>query len=152
PPGYLENAEMIKRGLRELGFTLMVQMCPQGSSNIRWSGDDSICEPRPINPHPDEKDYRYVCLADPRVFKIWGEQLVRAEEIYHPMGWLLQYDEIRVANTDARCKATRKTPGQLLGEHASKALATVRRVTPGRTIAMWTDMFDPHFNSNTNFQ
>jgi hypothetical protein len=149
PAAYMENARVLKAGLRELGFTLVVQMCPRGQSVARWSGDWSMVEPRPIDPHPEEKDYRYLCLAHPGVIPVWEEQIRRAEEIYHPMGWLLQYDEIRVAGTDARCRATGRTPGSLLRDHVQRAVAMVRRVTPGRLVAVWSDMFDPYFNATT---
>jgi hypothetical protein len=152
PEGYLENAERLKAGLHQLGFTLMVQMCPRGLANARWSGDPTMVEPRPARPHPDEKDYRYLCLAHPGIHQVWEEQIVRAEEIYHPIGWLLNYDEIRVAGTDERCRQSGKTPGQLLGEHARKAIAMCRRVTPGRVVALWSDMFDPNFNANSNYE
>ncbi len=147
PPGYMENARTLIAGLRELGFTLMVKMAPRGYANVRWSKDETMCEPRPANPHPEEKDYRYLCLAHPGILQVWEEQLRRAEEIYHPAGWLLQYDEIRVAGTDARCRASGKSPGQLLRENAQKAVTMFRRVTPGRTVAVWSDMFDPYFNA-----
>jgi hypothetical protein len=147
PASYMESARRLKAGLKDLGFTLMVQMCPYGHYNAQWSGDESMVEPRPLDPHPAERHYRYLCLAHPGIHQVWEEQIRRAEEIYHPMGWLMGYDELRVLATDARCKATRKTPGQLLREHVQKATAMIRRVTPGRTIAAWSDMFDPYFNA-----
>ena len=99
------------------------------------------------NPHSLERDYRYLCLAHPGILPIWEVQLKRAEEIYHPLGWLLQYDEIRVAGLDARCKASGKTSGELLAEHARAAVAMCRRVSPGSVVAVWNDMFDPHHNA-----
>src|SRR5205823_13068357 len=99
----------------------------------------------PAEPHPREHEYRYACLAHPGVFQVWEEQMRRAEAIYHPMWWLLQcYDEIRVAHTDQRCADSDLSPGELLREHVRKALAMCRRVTPGRVIAVWNDMFDPY--------
>jgi len=149
PPGYLENAETLKAGLHDLGFTLMIEMCPRGIHVAQWSGDETMCEPRPANPHPEEKDYRYFCMAHPGVIGVWEEQIKRAEQIYHPLGWLLQYDEIRVAGIDERCRASGKSPGQLLRENVQKTVAMVRRTTPGRVIAVWSDMFDPYFNATS---
>ncbi len=148
PPGYQENASALKTGLQELGFTLMLQMCPRGAHVARWSGDDSMLEPRPIDPDPGEKHYRYLCLAHPGIHHVWEAQLLRADQIYRPVGWLLQaYNEIRVAGSDERCRATGKNPGQLLREHLQQTLAMIRRVTPGREIALWGDMIDPYHNA-----
>lgn len=149
PAAYMENARALKEGLHRLGFTLMVEMCPRGYCVAQWSGDESMVEPRPIDPHPEEKNYRYICLAHPGVFDVWEAQLRRADEIYHPVGWLLQYDEIRVAGLDRRCRQSGRSPGELLRDHVQKAVAMVRRVTPGRTIAVWSDMFDPNFNATS---
>lgn len=145
PPGYLENAKALKRGLRELGFTLVVQVCPRGYVNVRWSRDETMCEPRPDDPHPREKDYRYLCLAHPGVHAVWEAQLRRAEEIYRPMGWHLQgYNEIRVAGTDELCERSGRNPGQLLRDHVRRTLEMVREVTPDRVVSVWNDMFDPN--------
>jgi len=149
PTAYHDNAQTLKTGLHELGFTLTIEMAPRGIHVAQWSGDPTMCEPRPANPDPQEKDYRYFCPAHPGVIHVWQEMLERAEQIYHPMGWLLQYDELRVAGTDARCRASGKTPGQLLRENVQQALAMFRRVTPGRTVAVWSDMFDPYFNATS---
>src|SRR5262249_8547022 len=131
----------------ELNFTLMIEMCPRGAQLIGWCGDESICEPKPANRTPEERDYRYLCLSHPGVLPIWEEQLKRAEEIYHPAGWLLMYDEIRVAGSCDRCKRTGKTAAQLLTEHTRRAIEMVRRVTPDRVIAVWNDMYDPYHNA-----
>lgn len=147
PAPYLKNAAVLKSALTRLGFTLVVEICPQNSSLFRWSGDPTILEPRPPDPRPDERDYRYLCLSHPGVLPIWEEQLRRARQIYHPNGWLFQYDELRVAASDARCRATGKSPGQLLAEHTRAAVGMCRRVDPGSVVAVWGDMFDPYHNA-----
>jgi len=103
----------------------------------------------PSDPHPDERDYRYLCLAHPGLLPIWESQVKRAEEIYHPIAWLLQYDELRVAGTDQRCRASGKTPGQLLRDHAKASIAMCRRVSPNAVVSVWNDMFDPHHNATS---
>lgn len=147
PSSYPETAEIIKKGLADLHFSLMLEMCPRGISLVRWSGDDSICEPRPSHPHPLTRNYRYLCLSHPGVIPIWEEQIKRAEEIYHPLGYLLQYDELRVCGDDQRCRESGKTPGKLLAEHAKQTIAMCRRVAPHTVIAVWNDMFDPCHNA-----
>jgi len=148
PRDYMQNARTLRRTLDRLHFTLMIEMCPRGVQMLTWSGDPSIVEPRAANPTPEERNYRYICLAHPDVIPIWEEQIRRAEEIYHPDGWLLGgYDEIRVACADERCRRSGKTPAELLAEHVRAALAMVRRTTPGRVVAVWNDMFDPYHNA-----
>lgn len=146
PPAYEANAAALKAGLRQLDFALVIEMCPQGIALARWTGNDSLLEPRPPHPHPDEKNYRYLCLSHPGVLPIWEEQVRRAEGLYQPTGWLLQYDEIRVAALDERCRASGKSPGQLLADHARAAVAMCRRVSPGAVVGVWNDMFDPYHN------
>jgi hypothetical protein len=147
PPAYAANARALKAGLERLRFALLVAMAPQGSSLRRWSGDETILEPAPRDPHPEAKPYRYLCLSHPHVLPIWEAQVRRAEGFYHPTGWLLQYDELRVAAADARCRATGKSPGQLLAAHARAAIAMCRRVSAGAVVAVWDDMFDPYHNA-----
>jgi hypothetical protein len=147
PDGYLDTAAALMAGLAALRFTLVIEMCPRGVTLQRWSGDPTIVEPRPHDPHPLERDYRYLCLSHPGVLPIWEAQVKRAEEIYHPLGWLLQYDELRVACCDERCRASGKSPGQLLAEHGRAAIEMCRRVSPGSVVAVWNDMFDPHHNA-----
>jgi hypothetical protein len=143
----MENARVLQRGLADLDFALVLKMGPRGATLIEWSGDPTICEPRPANPTPEERNYRYLCLAHPAVIPIWEEQIQRAERIYQPDGYLLMYDEIRVSGDDARCRASGKTPAQLLAEHARNSIAMVRRVHPGAIVAVWNDMFDPYHNA-----
>jgi hypothetical protein len=147
PPAYVENARSLKAALEKLNFTLMIEMCPRGIHLLNWSGDPSILEPKPASRTPEEREYRYFCLSHPGVIPIWEEQIRRAEQIYHPQGWLLMYDEIRVACADERCRKSGKTPAELLAEHARETIAMVRRATPGRVVAIWNDMFDPYHNA-----
>ena len=148
PGGYRDNARALRRTLDRLHFTLMIEMCPRGAQLVQYSGDSSMVEPRASNPTSEERDYRYLCLSHPGVIPLWEEQIRRAEELYHPDGWLIgAYDEIRVACADERCRRSGKTPAQLLAEHAQATIAMVRRVTPGRVVAIWNDMFDPYANA-----
>ncbi len=147
PDGYMQNARTVIAGLKELNFTLVLEMCPRGQGLAEWAGDPTVVEPRSAKPTPEERNYRYLCLAHPGVMMIWDAQLKRAKEIYDPDGWMLQYDELRVSGDDARCKASGKKPGQLLAEHAEEAIAMCRRYTPGGIVAIWNDMFDPHHNA-----
>src|SRR5207253_8185077 len=48
---------------------------------------------------------------------------------------------------DERCRASGKTPAELLAEHARRTIAMCRRVTPGAIVAVWNDMFDPYHNA-----
>lgn len=151
PEPYMANAQTLKAGLKDLDFTLFMVMCPQGAALIRWTGDDSICEPRPEHPARQEKNYRYMCLSHPGIHRVWEEQLRRAEGIYHPTGWQLQYNELMVAGTDERCRATGKTPGELLADHARKTLEICRRVSPGCVVSVWNDIFDPNHNARDHY-
>jgi len=142
PDDYQQTTTELQEGLGRLNWTLHVEMCGNhGSSLVSYTGDPTIVEPH------QWQQYHYTCLSHPRVHEIWEEQLVRAKRLYAPIGWHLWYDEIRVAGVCDRCRASGKTTGQLLTEHARKTIAMFRRVSPGTLLSVWNDMFDPYINA-----
>jgi hypothetical protein len=151
PAAYMANAELLKKGLRELDLTLIIKMCPHSAGIARWSGDETMLEPRPERPAREERNYRFMCLSHPGIIPLWEEQLRRAESIYQPTGWHLQYNELMVAGQCDHCRATGKTPGQLLASHMRRTTAMCRRVSPGCAIAVWDDMFDPFHNARDRY-
>lgn len=151
PWSYSANARALQESVDRLHFAFFVEMAPCRDALGEWAAADSVLEPRPPDPHPDEKNRRWLCLSTPVVFDIWEKQLRRAAELYHPTGWLLGYDELMVAARDERCRATGKSAGQLLAEHARRATALVRKLTPGAVAAVWNDMFDPNANARERY-
>ena len=64
---------------------------------------------------------------------------------------MLGIDELRTGGSCAACKATGKTPGQLLAQHMRRYAAVVRRVQPEAELIVWSDMFDPNHNAREDY-
>ncbi len=91
------------------------------------------------------------CLAHPKVFEIFEQQVRKVEELFHPQTYFLSHDEIRVANWCGSCRQEGRTAGQLLAENVRQCVAIVRRINPEADLGIWSDMFDPHHNARDDF-
>jgi len=87
------------------------------------------------------------CLSEPKVFADWAEEVKRADELFHPAGFLMSQDELRVMNQCALCRGKGMTPGQLLAWNVRQAAGIIRKIRPGAEIWVWSDMFDPMHNA-----
>ncbi|HEY3266944.1 MAG TPA: hypothetical protein VGM37_08465 [Armatimonadota bacterium] len=91
------------------------------------------------------------CLTEPQVYTLLEEQVRRVNELYHPKGFFMSHDEIRVANWCQSCQATGLTPGRLLANCFARCAAMVRKVSPKATVYVWSDMFDPSHNARDSY-
>lgn len=87
------------------------------------------------------------CLSEPKIFTDWGEDVKRADELFHPAAFLMSHDELRVMNWCAACQAKHMTPGELLAWNVHQAAGIIRRLRPDAEIWVWNDMFDPMHNA-----
>jgi hypothetical protein len=87
------------------------------------------------------------CLADPEVFQVLEKQVRRVDTLFSPKTFFLSHDEIRLANWCDACRRDGQTAGQLLAENMRRCVATIRKVSPGAKLCVWSDMFDPHHNA-----
>jgi len=70
------------------------------------------------------------------------------QNLWHPEGFMLNYDEIRVAMWEPPDPGDEKlTPGQFLARHFKRAYDLTRRIAPQAKIYTWSDMFTPHHNA-----
>jgi len=87
------------------------------------------------------------CLSEPKIFETWRQEVKRADELFHPSGFLMSHDELRVMNQCASCQNKKMTPGELLAWNVRQAAQIIRDVRPDAEIWVWSDMFDPMHNA-----
>ncbi len=88
------------------------------------------------------------CMVEPGADAAF-ERIVRGVDglLGGPRRWLLNYDELRTGGSCAACRATGRTPGQLLADNFRRFAAIVRKARPGAELLVWHDMFDPNANA-----
>jgi len=91
------------------------------------------------------------CLSEPKVYALLQAQVRRAYALFHPAGFFLSHDEIRVANWCETCRKRNLTPGQILADNVQRCVAMVRAVEPQARILIWSDMFDPYHNARDDY-
>jgi hypothetical protein len=91
------------------------------------------------------------CLAEPKIFADWREEVIQANELLHPTAFFMSHDELRVMNQCALCQSMNMTPGELLAWNVRKAAQIIRDIRPDAEIWVWSDMFDPQHNAVDHF-
>ena len=93
-------------------------------------------------------DQDNLSLQEERVWPILEKEIREMQNLWHPEGFMLNYDEIRVAMWEPPEPGEEKfTPGQKLAKHFKRAYNLVRTYTPTAKIYTWSDMFTPHHNA-----
>lgn len=88
------------------------------------------------------------CMTEPKSDAIFERQVSLVNHLFgSPQRYMLGYNEIRAAGSCAACKATGKTPGQILADHVRRTVAIMERIRPGVELTTWQDMFDPSANA-----
>lgn len=91
------------------------------------------------------------CLTAPKVYALLRHQLELVQRCFHPGGFFFAHDEMRVANWCRLCRATHKTPGQLLADNIQRCAEMARAVNPQAEQFVWSDMFDPYHNAVADY-
>lgn len=92
-----------------------------------------------------------ICPSEPKSMEIVGEQMKRVAELWNAKNLFLAHDEIRVANQCPLCTSRGLTPGQIYAENIRQCLALSKKIVPGGTTYLWSDMFDPAHNATDNY-
>jgi hypothetical protein len=87
------------------------------------------------------------CLSEPKIYEEWREGVTVLRDLLHPLGYFMDYDEVRVANWCEACRSRGMTPGELLADHLRRSAEVIREVQPGAEMWMWGDMVDPLANA-----
>jgi len=87
------------------------------------------------------------CLGEPKLMEIVRWQIGKVKENLAPDGYMLSHDEIRVGGWDPGCSQDGLTPGALLARNVKECTEAVRKADPGKTVYVWSDMFDPFHNA-----
>jgi hypothetical protein len=94
--------------------------------------------------HEDRVNF---CLSEPKVFADWEADVKQASDLFHPAGFFMSHDEIRVMNQCALCRSKGMTAGELLAWNVHEAAGMIRKIRPDAEIWVWSDMFDPLHNA-----
>jgi hypothetical protein len=87
------------------------------------------------------------CLTEPRLYEVLRDQVRRVQELFQPKTFFMAHDEIRVADWCGCCRASGKTPGELLADNVQHCREIIREVNPQAQVVVWSDMFDPFHNA-----
>lgn len=87
------------------------------------------------------------CMSEPKVYDIIRWQVEQVQKHVQPDGFFMSHDEIRLQGWDESCSRRKLTPGQILADNVKKCTDIIRQEAPGKTIYVWSDMFDPHHNA-----
>ncbi|HZV33056.1 MAG TPA: hypothetical protein VFB72_00655 [Verrucomicrobiae bacterium] len=90
-----------------------------------------------------------VCMAEPEVYEIMGQEMKVVADRLHPKKFLLGMDEVRMGGTCRACAG--RNMGELLGECVTKQMQIIRKYLPDEKIYVWSDMFDPNHNAHGNY-
>ena len=93
-----------------------------------------------------------MCLTEPGVYQ-WIAKNVKAIKKVLPQTSevLLDYDEIRQANSCLRCRAKNMTAGELVAWSLDQTIDIYHNSMPNAPLWVWNDMFDPTQNARDNF-
>ncbi|HUU42988.1 MAG TPA: hypothetical protein VMX57_04370, partial [Planctomycetota bacterium] len=87
-------------------------------------------------------------LQEERTWEIIEKEIREMQDLWHPEGFMLNYDEIRVAMWEPPNPGEENmTPGQFLAKHFKRAYDLTRKIAPGTKIYTWSDMFTPLHNA-----
>lgn len=90
-----------------------------------------------------------ICMAEPKVYEIWRDQVRRMHAAVAPPRYVLSMDEIREGGTCEACRG--RNMGELLGECLTKQFRMLREVNPKVDVWVWSDMLDPNHNARGNY-
>jgi hypothetical protein len=88
-----------------------------------------------------------ICMSEPKTVALMQREVNKVQDLFHPKGFFLAHDEIRVMNWCDACQKRGLTPGQILAENVRQASKFVQAASSGANTFFWSDMFDPFHNS-----
>ena len=87
------------------------------------------------------------CLTHPRVYELMREEVAGVKRLFAPKRYMMQHDELRLANQCDLCRSRGLSPGALLADNVKRCAAILREADPAAGVLVWSDMFDPHHNA-----
>ena len=92
-----------------------------------------------------------VCVSDEKLYDILDDQIMLVDSLYHPDGFMLGHDEIRVMNRDSACLARGIGPAALLADNVKRTVDIVDARSAEARIFIWSDMFDSLHNAVNDY-
>lgn len=88
-----------------------------------------------------------LCPSEKATGRLLDEEAQRVEELFHPQGFFMGHDEIRIYNW---CEAYQKrglTPAKILQANVQACVQSLKTASSKATCYVWSDMFDPFHNA-----
>jgi hypothetical protein len=85
-----------------------------------------------------------VCMSCEKVYDDIRHAITFTRDHLHPDVYFLAHDEIRQCGYDDDCAKRNLTPGQILADNIKRCVKMVEEIDPGKSVVVWSDMFDPH--------
>ncbi|MDX1952862.1 MAG: hypothetical protein SFY81_11830 [Verrucomicrobiota bacterium] len=92
-------------------------------------------------------DQAAICPSEPKTLALLKDQAERMHKAWGAKGYMMSHDEIRVWNWCHACQSRNMTAGELLADNVRSCVNLLKKINPGGTIYVWSDMFDPHHNA-----
>jgi hypothetical protein len=87
------------------------------------------------------------CLTHPRVYELMRDEVAGVKRLLAPKRYMMQHDELRLANQCDLCQSRGLSAGALLADNVKRCAAIIREADPAAGVLVWSDMFDPHHNA-----
>jgi hypothetical protein len=97
------------------------------------------------------RDQDIISMQDPRTMEIMEKDIKNVAETWQPDGYMMNYDEIRVAMWEPQPKGENLTPGQMLARHVKAGYDLIRKYAPKAKVYTWSDMFTPYHNARKGY-
>ena len=92
-----------------------------------------------------------ICLSEPKTVELLRDQAKRVDALFHAKRYFMEHDEIRVLGWDDADAARHLDSGALLADNIRTCTQIMKEVSPGATLYVWSDMFDPNHNAHDHY-
>ena len=94
-----------------------------------------------------------LCLSEPASATLLQREVQSVEDLFHPKGFFLAHDEIRVMNWCDACQSRGLSPGHMLAQNIAQCVRFASAAAAPRhpETFVWSDMFDPNHNAKDGY-
>jgi len=100
-----------------------------------------------FHPHFIYNDQLIIAMDEPRVYELMEDQVKRVTKLFGAPGYMMNYDEIRIAGWEIHPDGSNPSPGEILAENVKRGVEIFKKYAPDATLYTWSDMFTPFHNA-----
>lgn len=100
-----------------------------------------------FHPHFIYNDQVSIAMDEPKVYELMDDQVKRVTKLFDAPGYMMNYDEIRIAGWEIHPDGSKPSPGQILAENLRRGIEIFKKYAPEATLYTWSDMFTPFHNA-----